>query len=45
MEKHNGEHVEIDFDFSMEVPILGKFYLNCIQKTAQNCFLIGIDWL
>lgn len=30
MERHNGEYVEIDFEFSMEIPTLGKFYLNSI---------------
>lgn len=44
MERHNGENVEIDIEFSMEIPILGTFYLNCLQKTNQNCFLVGTDW-
>lgn len=43
MERHIGEHVEIDFEFSIEIPIFGKLYLNCLQKTAQNCFLVGTD--
>lgn len=43
MERHYGEHIEIDFEFSIEIPIFGKLYLNCLQKTAQNCFLVGTD--